>query len=127
MQGLGVYMNTFGSLIFGFSTNPLVMILVAVLSALVGMFAHWSKKQYRDDINIEWYKYFFVSDVKSSIHAVLGMLAGLFAAFAPIDYTTISLYQVVMQSFVIGYSANSALNNASQTKPAPNMVATKTA
>lgn len=106
-------MTTFGSLIFGFGASPYAMVAVAVGSAIAGMFTHWSKKQFKDGININWYQYFFVSDVKSTIYAVIGMLGGLFAAFAPIDYTTISLYQVVMQSFAIGFAANSALNSAS--------------
>ena len=104
--------HTFGSLVMGAGLSPYTLIAVAVVSAVVGMFSHWLKKQYKDDMGVGWFSYFFVTNRKATVQAILGGLAGLFAAFAPIDYTTISGYQVVMQAFAIGYAVDSAFNSA---------------
>lgn len=104
--------HTFGSLVMGTGLSPYSLISLAITSAVVGMFTHWIKKQYKDDMKVGWFSYFFVTNRKATLQAVIGGLTGLFAAFAPIDYTTISGYQVVLQAFAIGYAVDSAFNSA---------------
>ena len=104
--------HTFGSLIMGIGLSPYYLIALAVISAMLGMFSHWFKMQYKDQVDVSWFSYFFVINRKATLQAVFGGLTGLFAAFAPIDYTTISGYQVVMQAFAIGYAVDSAFNSA---------------
>lgn len=111
--------NTFGSLVMGTNLSPYVLIAVATVSAIAGMFSHWFKKQFKDDMNVGWFCYFFIVNRKATLTAVAGGLAGLFAAFAPIDYTTISGYQVVLQAFSIGYAVDSAFNSADTEKDKP--------
>lgn len=103
--------HTFGSLVMGAGLSPYSLIALAVVSAIAGMFSHWMKKQYKDGMNVGWFSYFFVTNRRATLQAVLGGLTGLFAAFAPIDYTTISGYQVVLQAFAIGYAVDSAFNS----------------
>lgn len=109
--------STFGTLILGDTQGPWVLVFLAVVCALTGMIGHWLKKSYKKEIHSSLLQYFFVTNVRATIFATLGMLAGLFAAFAPLDYTSISTYQVITQSFTIGYAANSALNSEDETKP----------
>lgn len=104
--------HTFGSLVMGTGLSPYSLVAIAVISAIVGMFSHWMKKQYKDDMNVGWFSYFFVTNRKATMQAVLGGLTGLFAAFAPIDYTTMTGYQVVLQAFAIGYAVDSAFNSS---------------
>lgn len=108
--------NTFGSLIMGDDLNPYVLIAIAIVSCLVGMFSHWMKKQYRDDMEVDWFSYFFVTNRKATLAAFIGGMSALFAAFVPIDYTTISGYQVVVQAFSIGYAVDSVFNTAEVTE-----------
>jgi hypothetical protein len=108
--------NTFGSLIMGDNLNPYVLIALAVASCVIGMFSHWMKKQYRDGMEIDWFSYFFVTNRRATLAAFLGGMSALFAAFVPIDYTTISGYQVVVQAFSIGYAVDSVFNTAEVTE-----------
>lgn len=106
--------NTFGYLLFGGGINPWYLILMAVVSSLAGMFSHWAKVVFKDKrFDFSVFEYFFVKNLKASLYASLGTLAGLFAAFAPLDYTTLTAYQVVLQAFAIGYASDSILNSAS--------------
>ncbi len=109
-------MTTFGSLVLGSGQSPWFMVMVAVSASLIGMGTSWMKKQYKDDIGVGFVQYFFVKNIKGTILAVTAMLGGLFAAFAPLDYTTITLYQVTVQAFTIGYAANSVVNSAEEEK-----------
>lgn len=104
--------HTFGSLVLSTGLSPYYLAALAIVSVLLGMFSHWFKMQYKDQVDISWFSYFFVINRKATLQAVFGGLTGLFAAFAPIDYTTISGYQVVMQAFAIGYAVDSAFNSA---------------
>lgn len=103
--------TTFGSLLMGSSVQPIYLVAVAIVSALVGMFSHWAKKQFRDKIDVNWFSYFFIQNRKATFVTVGGVLAGLFTAFAPIDYTTITAYQVIVQAFAVGFASDSAFNN----------------
>lgn len=103
--------NTFGSLLMGVGLSPYTMLVLAIVSALVGMFVHWAKKQYKDDMGVSLFCYFFVVNRLATFKAVTGGLAALFAAFAPIDYTTVTAYQVILQAFAIGYGVDSVFNS----------------
>ena len=104
--------STFGTLLLGEVNSPWTLVILAIVSALIGMFSHWFKKEYKDNIGVGVIKYFFVNNLKATVFAVMGLLGGLFAAFAPLDYTTVSTYQVLVQSFTIGYAADSLINSA---------------
>lgn len=102
--------TTFGALILGGNMNPYVLVVLGIVASLAGMLTNWYKKYFRDQTTASMFQYFFVFNFRGTVYAIGAMLAGLFAAFAPIDYTTISAYQVVMQAFAIGYVADSAFN-----------------
>lgn len=102
--------TTFGYLLMGAGPDPWSMIFLGIVSGLVGMFSHWAKIVFRDKVDVTVLEYFFFDNLKASIYASAGTLAALFAAFAPLDYTTMSLYQVVTQAFAIGYASDSIIN-----------------
>jgi hypothetical protein len=105
--------STFGTLLLGEVQSPWTLVIIAIVSALIGMFSHWFKKEYKDNIGVGVVNYFFILNLKATVFATLGMISGLFAAFAPLDYTTVSTYQVLVQSFTIGYAADSLINSTS--------------
>lgn len=104
--------TTFGSLVMGMDSSPWILVVAAVVASMVGMLLHWGKVVFKDRLDVTILQYFFVFKFKNTVYAVLGVLGGLFAAFAPIDYTTISMYQVVMQAFAIGYASDSMFNTS---------------
>jgi hypothetical protein len=65
---------------------------------------------FKGQINLSVLQYFSVENVQATLTASAATLAALLAAFAPLDYTTITAYQVVMRAFAIGYAADSAFN-----------------
>ena len=108
--------DTFGHMLLGGGLDPWWLVLAAVLSALIGMMTHWAKKVYKDGDTFGFVEYFFVKNLRASVITTLTMLGGLFAAFAPLTIDSVTLYQVILQSWTIGYSADSAFNNAEETK-----------
>ena len=104
--------TTFGSLVLGLGSGPWTLVFASIVSALFGMLLHWGKVVFKDKLDVSLLEYFFVLKIKNTLYAVLGVLGGLFAAFSPIDYTTISLYQVIMQAFAIGYASDSMFNTS---------------
>lgn len=105
--------TTFGDLAFGGQKDPYMLIGIAVVAATVGMFSHWVKLRYKDKENTNLLEYFFVDNLKATLIAFASMLGGLAATFGPLDYTTISVYQVLTQAFTLGYASDSLLNNTS--------------
>lgn len=103
--------TTFGDLLLGTGASPWSLVSLALLAATFGMFFHWVKIVFKDKrIDLSFFRYFFVENRKATYTAFTGMLAGLFASFAPLDYTTISAYQVLTQAFAIGYAADNVFN-----------------
>lgn len=99
--------NTFGAIFFR-HTTPEMMMVWAFFSSVFGMIIHWCKVTYKDKMDVGTsFEYFFVKDLRSTILALLSMAGALFATFAPIDYTTVTTYQVILQAFSIGYLADS--------------------
>lgn len=103
--------TTFGDLFFGTYESPWALVGVALLSALAGMVSHWIKKFYTEYETESFFDWFFVKNKRGTVLAIIGMLGALFAAFAPIDYTTISSYQVFTQAWAVGYAADSIFNS----------------
>ena len=105
--------NTFGYLLFGGGLNPWTLVGLAIVASLFGMFSHWAKIVFKDKrFDVSFLEYFFIRNFKASCFAAVAMLGGLFAAFAPLDYTQLTAYQVVLQAFAIGYASDSILNSA---------------
>ena len=107
--------TTFGGLIMGAGVDPWTMVYCAIAASIVGMLTHWFKKFYKDGEQHSLTDWYIFKNPKASLLAVGTMLLGLFAAFAPLDYTTLSLYQVVAQAFAIGYAADTL--NSGETVP----------
>lgn len=106
--------TTFSDLIFGNFSDPWALVAIGLISALVGMFTHWAKVHFSEPNTVGFYQWFFVTNKKGSLIAILTMLGALFATFGPLDYTTITAYQVFTQAWAIGYAADSVFNSANR-------------
>lgn len=106
--------TTFGDLILNKGLPPMVLLTIAVVTAAVGMFSHWLKKFYKDKTGVSAFEYFFVNNWKATAIAFASMLGTLFATFAPLDYTSITVYQVLTQAFSIGYASDSVFNSTTE-------------
>jgi hypothetical protein len=98
--------HTFGGLIFNLGAGPWTMVMMGIASALAGMISHWAKVYFKDGVKHSITDWYIFKNPKGTLLAVVSMLGALFAAFAPLDYTTLSLYQVITQAFAIGYAAD---------------------
>lgn len=110
--------TTFGDLLLGGGASPWTLVAISIASATVGMVSHWIKIVYKDqNVDLSVFEYFFIQNGRASLTAFMGVLAGLFASFAPLDYTTISAYQVLTQAFAVGYAADSVFNSVAPSTP----------
>ena len=110
--------TTFSDLLIGPGVNPWTLVYIAVGSATFGMFCHWMKIHYKDKRKIRLFEYFFVHNLRSTAIAFVTMLASLFAAFGPLDYSHVTVYEIFTQAFSLGYATDSIFNSfESELKP----------
>jgi hypothetical protein len=104
--------TTFADLFMWQQSSPWDLVWIAIVSAFLGMITHWAKKYYKDGNGVTIVDWFWRKNPRATLVAVLTMLGTLFATFAPLDYTTITLYQTITQAFTVGYAADSFFNTS---------------
>lgn len=104
--------TTFADLFMWQHSSPWDLVWIAIVSAFLGMITHWAKKYYKDGNGVTIVDWFLRKNPRATLVAVLTMLGTLFVTFAPLDYTTITLYQTITQAFTVGYSADSFFNTS---------------
>lgn len=101
--------TTFTDVLFG-TPSPYMIMVLAVVSALVGMIAHWAKVYYKEQDAEALFDWFFVKNKRATFMAVGGMLGTLATTLGPLDVNSVTVFQVLTQSFTIGYVADSVFN-----------------
>ena len=102
--------TTFSDLLIGPGVSPYTLVIIAIASATFGMFCHWIKIHFKDKRRIRVFEYFFVHNLQATCIAFFTMLATLFAAFGPLDYTHVTVYEIFTQAFSLGYASDSIFN-----------------
>ena len=103
--------TTFGDLILSNYRDPYSLLAIGLAVATVGMFSHWFKIVYKDKEPVNFVQYFFVQNRRASLIAFITMLGSLVVTFGPLDYTQLTVYQVITQAFTLGYASDSVFNN----------------
>lgn len=104
--------TTFGDLFFSGFTDPWSLVMIAVVSAMLGMVTHWFKATYKKQTHLTMYQWFIEDNLWRLFWSVAGTLGALFTLFAPLDYTTITVYQVISQAWAVGFASDSIINTS---------------
>lgn len=112
--GVAVQGTTFADLLLVSPNNPWLLLAIAFASALVGMVTHWLKVSFKEGSSVSFFDWFFKYNLKGTVWSVINLTGALFAMFAPLDYTTITVFQVISQAWTVGYASDSIFNSATR-------------
>jgi hypothetical protein len=112
--GAAVHGTTFADLFLAAPYNPWLLLAVAFFAGFAGMATHWLKVSFKEGTSVSFFDWFFKYNLKGTLFSTMSMCGALFTVFAPLDYTTITIFQVVSQAWAVGYASDSIFNSATR-------------
>lgn len=117
------FFSQFGQL---FTSDPnfgqdAARLIVFTIASLLGMACHWYKRWYKKETNTSFFVYFFKEDVRSTVFAVIGTLVLVATAWVLGLIRTGSVFSLMFQGLLIGFTSNSIFNQDGSVKSLTDM------
>lgn len=85
-------------------------LFICTIVGLLGVFAHWFKKWYKDEITGSLWAYLFHDHIKQTVASVMGFNTAFYGAWFTGAFDGFTTRALLVAAFTAGYMFDSAFN-----------------